>query len=121
MVIDAANDFSNKELFPYLTEMDRQGVVYSDGKVTVHPQVYKVLNKLGEAGFINATLAYEDGGIQLPYMAHYATSIIYTAANNGGIGYTALTSGAAHLIISFGNKALGWFTLLISFFMPRWY
>jgi alkylation response protein AidB-like acyl-CoA dehydrogenase len=106
MVIDAAYDFSNKELFPYLAEMDRQGVLYSDGKVTVHPQVYKVLNKLGESGFINATLAHADGGIQLPYMAHYATSIIYTAANNSAIGYAGLTSGAAHLIISFGNKTL---------------
>ncbi len=106
MVLDAALDFSNKELFPYLTEMDQQGVTYSDGKVTVHPQVYKVLKKLGEAGFLNATLSYEDGGIQLPYMVHYATSIIHTAANNGGIGYTGLTSGAAHLIISFGNEEL---------------
>jgi alkylation response protein AidB-like acyl-CoA dehydrogenase len=106
MVVDSALDFSNKELFPYLVEMDQQGVSFKDGKVSVHPQVYKVLNKLGEAGFLNASLSFEEGGVQLPYMAHYAASIIYTAANNGGIGYTGLTAGAAHLIVSFGNEEL---------------
>jgi len=106
MVVDSALDFSNKELFPYLVEMDQQGVSFKDGKVSVHPQVYKVLNKLGEAGFLNASLSFEEGGIQLPYMAHYAASLVYTAANNGGIGYTGLTAGAAHLITSFGNEEL---------------
>ena len=106
MVIDAAKDFSDKELFPYLAEMDQQGVSFTDGKVTVQPQVYKVLNKLGQAGFLNASLPYDKGGIQLPYMAHYAASIIYTAANNGGIGYTGLTAGAAHLIESCANEEL---------------
>jgi alkylation response protein AidB-like acyl-CoA dehydrogenase len=106
MVIDAAFDFSNKELYPYFTEMDRQGTSYDGGMVTLHPQVYKVLNKLGEAGFLNATLPYEQGGIQLPYMAHYAANMIYIAANNSGIGYTGLTAGAAHLIVSFGNDEL---------------
>jgi len=106
MVIDAAYDFSKKELFPYLTEMDKQGVSINEGEVTVHPQVYRVLNLLGEAGFLNSTLPYDQGGIQLPYMAHIVTSMIYTAANNGGIGYTGLTSGAAHLIISFGSDKL---------------
>ena len=105
MVIDASHDFSNKELFPYFTEMDQQGVSYNDGKVTIHPQVYKVLNKLGEAGFLNATLSYDQGGIQLPYMAHYAANLVYMAANNG-IGYPGLTAGAAHLIMSFGNDEL---------------
>ena len=106
MLIDSAYDFSNKELFPYLVEMDRQGASYGGGEVTIHPQVYKVLNKLGEAGILNATLSYDLGGIQLPYMAHYATGLIYTAANNGGIGYTMLTAGAAKLIVSFGNEDL---------------
>jgi len=105
MVIDASHDFSNKELFPYFTEMDQQGVSYNDGKVTIHPQVYKVLNKLGEAGFLNATLSYDQGGIQLPYMAHYVASLVYMAANNC-IGYPGLTAGAAHLIVSFGNGEL---------------
>lgn len=106
MIIDAAFDFSNKELQPYLVEMDRQGATYDNGKVVVHSQVYKVLTKLGEAGILNATLPYDSGGIQLPYMAHYAASLIYTAANNGGIGYAMLTAGAAKLIVSFGSENL---------------
>lgn len=106
MIIDTAIDFSNKELFPYFTEMDRLGATYSKGQVNIHPQVYRVLNLLGEAGVLNATLSFEQGGMQLPYMVHYAAGAIYTAANNGGIGYAMLTAGAAKLILSFGNKAL---------------
>lgn len=105
MVIDAAHDFSDKEMYPYFTEMDRQGTSIDDGKVTIHPQVYRVLNKLGEAGFLNATLSYDQGGIQLPYMAHYVANLIYMAANNC-LGYPGLTAGAAHLIVSFGSDEL---------------
>ena len=106
MVLDTALDFSDKELFPYFTEMDRLGASYENGVVSIHPQVYRVLNQLGEAGVLNATLALEQGGMQLPYMVHYAASLIYTAANNGGVGYTMLTAGAAKLILSFGNEEL---------------
>lgn len=106
MMIDSAKDFADKMLFPYFEEMDRQGVQLEDGKVKVHPQVYKILNELGASGWINATKTYEEGGMQLPYMVHNVAGYIYSAANNSGIGYTMLTGGAARLIASFGSDEL---------------
>ncbi len=106
MMLDASIDFSNRELFPFLSEMDRRGVAFEDGRVTVHPQIYNVLRKLGESDWINATRSFESGGMQLPQMMHYATEFIYTAANNPAIGYAMLTAGASKLIYSFGNDEL---------------
>lgn len=106
MMIDSAKDFADKELFPFFTEMDRQGVQLENGKVSVHPQVYKVLNDLGESGWLNATQSFESGGIQLPHIVAYMVETIYTAANNSAIGYSMLTAGAARLILTFGSDEL---------------
>ncbi|MDP4680915.1 MAG: acyl-CoA dehydrogenase [Cyclobacteriaceae bacterium] len=106
MMIDSAKDFADKELFPFFSEMDRLGVQFEDGKVTVHPQVYRVLNELGKSGWLNATQSFEAGGIQLPYIVAYMIETIYTAANNSAIGYSLLTAGAARLILTFGSEEL---------------
>lgn len=106
MMLDAAKDYADKELFPCFEEMDRMGCELEDGSVKVHPQIFKVLSDLGESGWINATRSFEDGGMQLPHMTHLAGNVIYTAANNSGIGYTMLTAGAARLIMSFGSEDL---------------
>ena len=39
-------------------------------------------------------------------LIHQANGFIAGAANNGAIGYPGLTSGAAHLIVTFGNDEL---------------
>lgn len=106
MIIDSAKDFADRELFPFFTEMDSQGVKLENGKVSVHPQVYKVLNELGESGWFNAIQSFESGGIQLPHTVAYMVETIYTAANNSAIGYSLLTAGAARLILTFGSDKL---------------
>ena len=106
MMIDSAKDFADRELFPFFTEMDRQGVEYDSGTVKIHKQVYKVLNELGSSGWLNAPDSFEKGGMQLPHMLAYMVETIYTAANNSGIGYSLLTAGAARLISTFGSDEL---------------
>ncbi|MFY0652916.1 MAG: acyl-CoA dehydrogenase [Cyclobacteriaceae bacterium] len=106
MMIDSGKDFADRELFPYFTEMDRQGVSMEGDRVEVHPQVYKVLSELGDSGWLNATYTFDQGGMQLPRLVAYAVEGIYTAANNSGIGYSMLTAGAARLINSFGSQDL---------------
>ncbi len=106
MMLDAAKDFADKELFPYFTEMDRQGVQQEGGRVTVHPQVPKILKALGESGWISAIQPAEYGGMQLPHMVGYMVETIYTAANSSGIGYCMLTAGAARLVLSFASENL---------------
>jgi len=103
-IIDSSKDLADKEFFPYYQEMDEKPAVYKDGEILVHPQVKNVIQKSGEMGLIGATFDAEHGGMQLPFMASAATGYILTAANNPLVMYGGLTSGAAHLITSFGTK-----------------
>jgi len=106
MMLDASKDYADREMLPYFEEMDRQGCTIKDGVVKVHPQIHKIFNYMGETGWINATRSFDDGGMQLPHIAHIASGIIYSAANNSAIGFSMLTAGAARLIMSFGSEEL---------------
>ncbi len=60
----------------------------------------------GEGGWIAATAPFELGGQQLPIMISSACRFIFSAANYSASIYPLLTSGAAHLIESFGSKEM---------------
>ncbi len=106
MILDSYKQFADQELYPYSVEMDKKGVQYDNGHITVHPQIKNVMLKSGENGYIGAHFDYEQGGSQMPHMALIATGLIGTAANNSAVGYTGLTTGAAGLIRSFASKEL---------------
>lgn len=104
--LDAVKDFADKDLYPYFREMDEQPAHFKDGQIVVHPQVGVAMRKGGELGFMASMFDYEDGGMQLPYMAHTAIYTIMEAANNHIPGYWGLTFGAADLIVTFGTEEL---------------
>ena len=104
--LDSIKDFSDKELFPYIKEVDDQACYYKDGKIIVHPQVETMMKKGGELGVIAGIFDYEDGGMQLPGMVASASGFIMDAANNQLPGYTGLTLGAAELVAHFANDEL---------------
>ena len=106
MMIDAAKDLADKELFPYFVAMDEDPVRYENGEIIAHPQLKKIIEEIAAAGWIGATMDYEDGGMQMPITMYCAASHIFQSANNGVVGYTGLTSAAANLILSFGSQAL---------------
>ncbi len=106
MFLDSVKDFSDRELFPYLSEMDKIPAYYKEGTVIVHQQVDTYMKKGGEMGLISAPFDYEDGGLQIPFMVHTASTYIQDAANNHLPGYGGLTQGAAELIVNFANKTL---------------
>ena len=106
ILLQAVKDLADKEAFPYLKEMDEKPAYFKDGQVMVHPQVKQIMEKCGEMGLIGATLDYEAGGMQLPYMLAQASYFIIDAANNSLSGYPGLTSGSAGLINSYGNEFL---------------
>ncbi len=106
MLLDAAKQYADQELYPYFTEMDRQGAKFEDGKITCHPQIERVMKLSGENGYICSHFDYEEGGSQMPHMASIASGFINTAANNTAVGYPGLTAGAAGLIRSFASKEL---------------
>lgn len=106
LFLESVKEFSDRELFPYVKEMDEKPAHFKDGTVMVHKQVDVFMKKAGEMGLIAGPLDYEAGGLQLPIMMQTAATYIQEAANNALPGYTMLTNGSAELIVHFGNKAL---------------
>lgn len=106
MFMDSTKRFADKELFPYIKEVDEKPAYHKDGAVYVHEQVKTMMYKGGELGFISAPFNYEDGGMQIPLLAQTASNYILDAANNHLPGYAGLTQGAAELIIHFANQEL---------------
>jgi len=106
LFINSVKEFSDRELYPYLKEMDENPAYHKDGTVIVHPQVQKVMHQSGEMGIIAALFDYEDGGLQIPSSVFHAALYVMDAANNHLPGYPSLTIGAAELIIEFGSDVL---------------
>jgi len=91
-------------LFPIFTEMDRKQPELVDGVVKVHPSVPKIMKEFAKGGWLTGSFPYEMDGDQLPMMVSEACNFIFGAANYSASAYTGLIIGAAHLIVSFGNK-----------------
>ncbi|QJD78806.1 acyl-CoA dehydrogenase [Spirosoma rhododendri] len=108
LVLDSATYIADTIMHPNLRDVDRNQPELKDGKVTVHPKIREYLKAMGDAGLIGAGFSFDHGGQQLPEMINSAVSFILMAANNGMM-YTGLTSGAAHLITSFGSPELSEF------------
>lgn len=106
LFLDSVKEFSDRELFPYIKEMDEHPAYYKDGTVFVHKQVAVMMKKGGEMGLISGTFDYESGGLQLPMLVYTAAAFIQDAANNHLPGYVGLTLGAAELILHFASKDL---------------
>ncbi|MEO1624608.1 MAG: acyl-CoA dehydrogenase [Bacteroidota bacterium] len=106
ILLDAAKDLADKEMFPYFQEFDENPVVFKDGKIIVHPQIGRIIQQGAENGWIGSHFNYEDGGIQMPMSVFCAGSHIFEAANNSATGYLGLTTGAANLIVSFASQEL---------------
>jgi butyryl-CoA dehydrogenase len=104
MMIESARQIADTHLFPYLVEMDRQGVQFENGIPRIHSKIKEYIAELGDGGWIGATYTYEDGGMQLPHMVQSCAEFIYEAANNSAAGYYLLTAGAARLITNFGTR-----------------
>ncbi len=104
ILVDSAEDFADKELYPYFQEIDQFGVKYENGEIIVHPRVGELMKLSGENGFIGSHFDYEDGGTQTPHMALTALGVIMSSADNTLLSYTGLTTGAASLIKSFGDR-----------------
>lgn len=106
LLLDSAKAWGDQDYYPYYREMDEKPVYYKDGKVHSHPIIKKIFATAGENGWLGHYFDYEDGGSQMPYMLANAANHIIESANNHIPGYLGLTSGAAHLITTFGNQEL---------------
>ncbi|WP_448528320.1 acyl-CoA dehydrogenase [Raineya sp.] len=104
MILESAGQIADNLLYPIYRAMDEKEPELIEGKVAVHEGIGKYLRAMGEAGMIGATYSYEVGGGQVPATVYSLASFILSAANNAASMYTGLSSGAARLIINFGNE-----------------
>jgi alkylation response protein AidB-like acyl-CoA dehydrogenase len=84
--------------------MDKTASEFVGGRVKVHPLVRTFMKECGEGGWIAASFSFDLGGQQLPLILSAACRFIISAANYSASVYPMLTTGAAHLIISFGSQ-----------------
>lgn len=106
LVLDTAMRMAKELLKPVLREMDQTPPRLVEGRVLVHPVVRRIMRECGEGGWIAAHAPYELGGQQLPLLITSACRFIFSAANYSASVYPFLTTGAAHLIESFGSEEL---------------
>lgn len=113
MVVETAFKMGRDLLFPYFQEMDKIPPELTDGEVRVHPMVKEFMLACGEGGWIAANAPFEMEGQQLPILVTSICRFIFSAANYSASVYPMLTTGAAHLIESFGSDGL------IQTFIPK--
>ena len=105
MILESAKLLADTEMFPYFKAFDETPASY-DGKggVKTHPQLKKIIQMAAAQSWIGGAANFEHGGMQLPEMIFNTGQHIFQAANNSVQGYIGLSTGAADLITSFGNK-----------------
>ncbi|CAN5328460.1 acyl-CoA dehydrogenase [soil metagenome] len=104
MIVESAKLLADRDMAPYLKEMDEQPAAYDgNGGVKTHPQLKTIIQQAATQGWISGYAKFEHGGLQLPMMIFNAGQHIFQSANNGCQGYFSLSAGAAALITSFGN------------------
>ncbi|MGA3112974.1 MAG: acyl-CoA dehydrogenase [Syntrophobacteraceae bacterium] len=106
LVVNTALRLARNVMYPYLKEMDEKPPVFEDGQVKVHPMVKTMMKEWGEGGWISSSMPYDVGGQQLPVTVSQVCEYAFAAANFAASAYSGLTSGAAHLILSFGTSEL---------------
>jgi len=106
MALETALKIGKNLLKPKLQEMDKTASEFVGGRVKVHPLVRTFMKECGEGGWIAASFSFDLGGQQLPLIIAAACRFIISAANYSASVYPMLTTGAAHLIISFGSQEM---------------
>jgi alkylation response protein AidB-like acyl-CoA dehydrogenase len=106
LYLAAARKLAREVVFPTYKPMDQFGSRFEDGGVRVHPAVRELLPRFAELGILNAPRPADVDGQQLPSCVSSFAAAYVMAANLSAFGYCMLTSGAAHLIETFGSSEL---------------
>jgi len=106
MLLSTAKDLGDKHLYPLFKPMDKSKAYYDEdaNQITVHPDTYKIIQMIGQGGWIGSYADYDSWGQQMPHVIYNAAKLIMHAANSNLVSYALLTDGAANLIRSFGTQ-----------------
>ncbi len=106
LYLASAAKLARERFFPTFKAMDEHGAKLVDGRVENAPGTAELYDAAVELGLLTATRSESVGGAQLPEAISVVAFLYLMAGNAGMVGYPLLTSGAAHLIESFGDDAL---------------
>ncbi|MEY4582563.1 MAG: hypothetical protein RL701_7266 [Pseudomonadota bacterium] len=106
LYLGGARKLARDVVFPTYKPMDEFGSRFEGGRVQVHPVVRELLPRFAELGLLNASRPTSVEGQQLPTCVSSFAAAYVMAANLSAFGYCMLTSGAAHLIETFGSQEL---------------
>jgi alkylation response protein AidB-like acyl-CoA dehydrogenase len=106
MVIDAARQFSLKEILPTYAAGDREGVRFEDGQVHVPACFHRAYRHYREGEWLAMTEAVERGGQGLPQVVAQAAREYLTGANFSFAAFGILGHGTGKMIELFGDDRL---------------
>ena len=101
--ISTARGIAEQLFAPHNRKSDEHEPQYVDGGAVLIPEVEPALRAFHEAGFLNATRDFEQGGMQLPNLLSQACFAHFQSANCATSSYSMLTMGVANLIEAFGS------------------
>ncbi len=104
MFIDQFYKIAAEVIFPTDEDGEKNPVRFEDGKVIVPPTYPKVFKYIQENGWGTSNFEPVDGTI--PQILSCFITELMTAASPSFPGYIGLASGAANLIITFGDQAM---------------
>ena len=106
MFMDSTRGLARSELFKTYKPMDEEPPSFEGGRICVHPLMHALYPKLVDLGLLSAGRPYAVGGAQVPQAVVTMALMYPMAANLSALSYLFLTTGAAHLIESFGSHEL---------------
>ncbi len=104
MILDEAYKFAREVLGPLNAVLDKQGCKHEGGKVTVPPQFHEPYALYTEGGWQALAQSPEYGGQGAPSCLAMAAYDMFFGSNIAFNLAALLTTGAAHLIESFGTQ-----------------
>ena len=117
--VDVCRRFARETLFPAYRAMDKEPPALSGGRVTVHPRLHDIWPRLVDLGVVAASRPLGVGGAQLPLTVATAAQLYLMAGDCAVYSFAGLTTGAGHLIETFGSTALKE-TYLSRLYEGRW-
>ncbi len=102
--IGTARTIAEKYFAPHNRKNDENEPKYVNGAAELIPEIKPAVDAFLEAGFLNATRTFEQGGMQMPNLLSQACFAHFQSANVATSSYAMLTMGAANLIEAFGNE-----------------
>ena len=103
-VVDTAKKLAADQFEPHAAALDAHEPSYEDGRVTIIPAVKEALDAFSEAGFMGASMDYDYGGMQLPWVVVQACNAYFNAANISTMAYPFITIAATNVLAAFASE-----------------